>query len=427
MADVVIVTPNPAIDVTYRVDDQTPGETHRVREISRRPGGKGINVARGLEALGHSTMSVLPLGGASGAWISDALTDLGLAHSITAIDGLTRTTVTVTDDASHPTVFTEAGPIVAASEWDALIADTARLLTGARMLIISGSLPPAADTTIVSTLVARARDAGVPVLVDASGDALLAAAAAGADVVKPNQQELLEATHAGSPDEAITQLLDSGARTVVVSRGVDGLIATTTVATAVPAATALATATAAAPASATATPAAAIATTVPARATAFSATAAVTAAAVTTAIEPGTHSFAVPAISGVHGNPTGAGDAATAGLAAALLDGLSLEDALRWAAALGAAAVLRPVAGEVDIDAFHRFLRPTPIATSPGTSSPDSHSAPDSHSSTPDSSSAHDSYAAPGSNATPESSSAPDSPSTPESHPAPRHPLRPSH
>ncbi len=50
----------------------------------------------------------------------------------------------------------------------------------------------------------------------------------------------------------------------------------------------------------------------------------------------------VPAVAGVSGNPTGAGDAATAGLVLALVRGLPTVGALRWAAAFGAAAVLRP-------------------------------------------------------------------------------------
>ena len=55
-----------------------------------------------------------------------------------------------------------------------------------------------------------------------------------------------------------------------------------------------------------------------------------------------------PGVPGVSGNPTGAGDAATAGLVSALAAGLGLPDALRRAAVTGAAAVLSPVAGEID-------------------------------------------------------------------------------
>ncbi|GAA3232532.1 hexose kinase [Actinocorallia longicatena] len=59
----------------------------------------------------------------------------------------------------------------------------------------------------------------------------------------------------------------------------------------------------------------------------------------------------------LHGNPTGAGDAAAAALAVALRDGAPWESALAEAVALSGAAVVTPVAGEVDLG-LHRRLRP---------------------------------------------------------------------
>jgi tagatose 6-phosphate kinase len=51
----------------------------------------------------------------------------------------------------------------------------------------------------------------------------------------------------------------------------------------------------------------------------------------------------------VSGNPTGAGDAVTAALAAGLAANSSWPDALRDAVATSAAAVTMPAAGEVDL------------------------------------------------------------------------------
>jgi len=50
----------------------------------------------------------------------------------------------------------------------------------------------------------------------------------------------------------------------------------------------------------------------------------------------------------LRGNPTGAGDAATAAVAAGLVRGLDWPEIVRDAVAWSGAAVLRPVAGEVD-------------------------------------------------------------------------------
>lgn len=299
---IVVVTPNPAVDVTYRVDEQRVGTTQRVRNVDRRPGGKGLNVARVLHAEGVRTHSVLPLGGAAGAWVADAVAALGLDATTVPVPGETRTTVTVVDDLAHPTMFGEPGPSVPPGSWsrvdDAVRAALGTAAPGGPVaLVLSGSLPAGAEPTVVVPWVTDAVAAGVLVVADLSGPSLLAAADAGATVCKPNREELAEAT--GLPDErdGSLDLLRRGAGLVVVSRGADGIAAH----------------------------------------------------ALDDVVE-------VPAVPGVTGNPTGAGDAATAGLVLALSRGADTALALRTAAAFGAAAVLRPVAGEIDHDAAHRFL-----------------------------------------------------------------------
>ncbi len=300
---IVVVTPNPAVDVTYRVDEQRVGTTQRVRTVDRRPGGKGLNVARVLHAEGVRTHSVLPLGGAAGIWVADAVAAIGLDATTVPVPGETRTTVTVVDDLAHPTMFGEPGPSVPPGSWS-LIDDAVRAALGTTpapcgtvALVLSGSLPVGAEPTVVVPWVTDAVAAGVLVIADLSGPSLLAAADAGATVCKPNREELADAT--GLPDEraGALDLLRRGAGLVVVSRGADGIAAHTP----------------------------------------------------DDVVE-------VPAVPGVSGNPTGAGDAATAGLVLALSRGADTALALCTAAAFGAAAVLRPVAGEIDHDAAHRFL-----------------------------------------------------------------------
>lgn len=329
---ILVVTPNPAVDVTYRVAEQRIGETQRVLEVQRRPGGKGLNVGRVLAATGVPTHAVLPLGGDGGRWITHALDDLGLVHTDVAVRGETRTTVTVVDDLAHPTMFGEPGPVLSPDEWDTVTAAVETLLDGdvgrtagtagappAAALVVSGSLPRDSDPAVVARWVTAARHRGVLSVVDCSGTALLAAASAGATVCKPNREELLETTGTDDERSGALRLLGLGATVVVVSRGSDGIAAHTA-----------------------------------------------------------EHVLEVPAVPGVSGNPTGAGDAATAGLVGVLVevlvgDGLPSSDgsvrapddatllrALRSAAAHGAAAVLQPVAGAVDAADVHRFLSTPP-------------------------------------------------------------------
>lgn len=289
MTRLVVVTPNPAIDVTYTVARQEIGRTVRVDHAHRRAGGKGINVARVLVALGRPALAVVPVGTETGQWL---LGDLAAGQvSVHPVDvaGSTRSTVTVIDGIYHPTLFAEPGLPLADEEWADLTATVGKQCERGGTLVVSGSLPAGTDPSRISALVEAAHAQDARVVVDTSGDALLAAAEAGVYLVKPNLAEILTATGATDLETAIAELHRRGAEVVVVALGADGLIAATK-----------------------------------------------------------SRQWTQPAVPGVTGNPTGAGDAATAGLVAALDAGASLDEALGHAAVVGAAAVRQATAGEID-------------------------------------------------------------------------------
>ncbi|MDF9813897.1 hypothetical protein M2266_003128 [Streptomyces sp. SPB162] len=109
-----------------------------------RPGGKGLNVARVLAALGHDTVVTGFAGGRTGEVLRERLAALGtvgdtltprhgtVRDALVPIEGATRRTVGVVDDATgDATLFNEAGPTVGAAEW-------AAFLTGYRELPAGG-------------------------------------------------------------------------------------------------------------------------------------------------------------------------------------------------------------------------------------------------------------------------------------------------
>ena len=95
------------------------------------------------------------------------------------------------------------------------------------VVVISGSLPPGLEPDTVAALVAELIAAGVAVVVDTSGPGLMAAARAGATVLKPNRDELAAVTGVTDPVAGARALLDAGARLVVVSLGAEGLLVLT--------------------------------------------------------------------------------------------------------------------------------------------------------------------------------------------------------
>jgi tagatose 6-phosphate kinase len=295
---ILTVTPNVALDITYQVDQLIPGASHRIRGVAERAGGKGVNVARVLHALGHDTMIFGFIGSATAATITTDLTRGGLAHELISIEGPTRRSIAVVDASNgEATLFNEAGPRVPAARWEDLEAMLAARLPEATALVVSGSLPPGANDDACARLVRLAAAHRVTVLVDIVGEALLQAAAAGADIVKPNSSELLDTTGRSDVAAGATELRRRGAKAVVASLGEAGMTAYT---------------------------------------------------------PDGAWRAAPPAR--VVGNPTGSGDAAAAALIAGAVAGTPWPDRLRAAVALSAAAVIQPTAGSFDLHHYRRFV-----------------------------------------------------------------------
>lgn len=286
---ILTLTPNPALDVSYHVEDLRPGATHRVRTVSRRAGGKGLNVSRVLHQQGAATRVLAPCGGAPGDELRADLDAAGIAHALLPVAAPTRGTVVVVADDGEATLFNEPGAALAEPDWERLHALVAAHLADASVLVCSGSVPPGTDPGHLAALVRAAHSGGVPVLVDTSGAALLAAAEAGADVLKPNAAELREVTGQDDARRGTERLRELGAGAVVASLGPAGLLAAT---------------------------------------------------------GDGTHS--VRPAREVRGNPTGAGDAAVAALALGAARGDPWPERLRTAVTWSAAAVAAPVAGSLD-------------------------------------------------------------------------------
>ncbi|WP_370949469.1 1-phosphofructokinase family hexose kinase [Amycolatopsis sp. cg5] len=214
---IVTVTPNAALDVTYTVDSFRPGETHRVRSVRQRAGGKGVNVARVLHALGADVRAIATIGGRTGHAFSDDLAASGIPARLVPIAGETRRTTTVLGDTT--TLLNEPGPEVTQAEWAAL--DRAAQSQDPDVLVCSGSLPPGCPADGYATLLS-----GLSIL-DTSGDALLAGLKAKPTVVKPNLDELREVTGLADTESAAAELRKAGAGTVIVSLGKDGMLAVT--------------------------------------------------------------------------------------------------------------------------------------------------------------------------------------------------------
>ncbi|GAA3981352.1 1-phosphofructokinase family hexose kinase [Streptomyces plumbiresistens] len=296
---ILTVTLNTALDITYRVRSLRPHTSHRVTDVTERPGGKGVNVARVLAALGHEVTVTGFTGGATGRAVQDRLTTAeGVLDALVPVTGATRRTIAVVDEHTGDTTqLNEPGPTVTPAEWSAFQEAYEALVPSASAVALCGSLPPGVPVGAYAGLVRTAKAAGVPVLLDTSGEALRRGVAARPDIVKPNADELAELTGSHDPLRATQDARRRGARSVIASLGPEGLLALT----------------------------------------------------------PEGRWRATPPTR-VHGNPTGAGDSAVAGLLSGLVEDLPWPSRLARAVALAAATVVAPVAGEFDREAYEELV-----------------------------------------------------------------------
>lgn len=225
---ILTVTPNPALDLTWHVDRLVEGGTHRAEAGAARAGGKGLNVARVAHAEGAEVLAVTTAGGRVGEEFAAELGASGVPHALVPVAADTRRSIAVVDEAlGDTTIINERGVNPIDVEWAALLAEVVERLPSARVLVISGSVPPGAPDSLLPMLIAVGKDAGVPVIVDTSGPALLRAADAGATVLKPNAAELVEATGVADPVDGARSLIARGSELVLLSLGAGGMLAVT--------------------------------------------------------------------------------------------------------------------------------------------------------------------------------------------------------
>ena len=186
-----VVCLNPALDITHHVPAVDWTGVNRPSSVHARPGGKGLNVARTLHALGAEVLVMGLAGGINGASIDAALGELGVPAAFTRISGETRRTFTVVDrNRGSAALFNEAGPEIGMEEFAEFRARYAKVLAGCAAVVLSGSLPPGLPADTYAQLIETAAAAGVPAVLDAHGEALLRGAAVRPVIVKPNLAEL---------------------------------------------------------------------------------------------------------------------------------------------------------------------------------------------------------------------------------------------
>ncbi len=226
---IVTVTLNPSLDRTLQVDRLVRGEVLRAGHTHNDPGGKGVNVARALSAHGTPVVSVLPVGGSTGAALAALLTEAGVDHVAVPGRHRTRANVSIVEPDGTTTKINEPGVALDPDELRAVTEAVIDRVSPGDWVVTAGSVAPGQDPEVYAVIGDAVRAAGARWAVDTSGAALAASLRALPDLVKPNREELSEVL--GSPLDTLAAVVDAcrdlvgdSDRSVLCSLGPDGAV-----------------------------------------------------------------------------------------------------------------------------------------------------------------------------------------------------------
>lgn len=227
---ILTVTLNAAIDRTVAVPNFRLGRRHRAVESRTVAGGKGINVARALSLLGRPVIATGFVGGPTGSRVLEQLHEESVLTDFTRIAAETRINLAVIDPTSgEQTEINERGPAVSPEEVKRLFDRIGYLAAGAQICVLAGSVPPGAGDDLYARLIDDLSRRGVPVVLDAEGEAMLAGVRAGASMVTPNEAEAEELVgqefaDRGDLAQGLLELVRLGAGEAAITRP-DGCVA----------------------------------------------------------------------------------------------------------------------------------------------------------------------------------------------------------
>jgi 1-phosphofructokinase family hexose kinase len=285
---ILTINTNAALDRVIFIERFEAGTVMRASRSVDCVGGKGLDAAVVLSALGAPHLALTFIAGKTGELLAQALERYRVNHELVWVAGDTRTANVIVERAHHrhSHVMTP-GYQVREADCAEFLLRVAAYAPQAEWLILGGSLPPGAPADFYAQVIEAGTTGGAHTLIDCPGEPLIQALPARPDIVKMNRGEFRqtfgidcpELAELAEPGRAL--LHEKGLTNLVITGGVEGILAVT---------------------------------------------------------NQGSFLACGPRLEAV--NAAGAGDAVSAGLAYRLASGDAWDEALRWAIAAGAAVAL---------------------------------------------------------------------------------------
>jgi tagatose 6-phosphate kinase len=230
---ILTVTPNAAVDKTYRIEGFRLDCVNRPSEGFTVAGGKGVNAARVYQTMGGKAIATGFLAGANGETVAAAMRQEQIQADFVYTGGESRICIAIIDPLTgSQTEVNESGPHTTAEDAETLIGKVHDLLLANRFefVVLCGSLPPGCPANLYARLIALCNSLGVKSVLDASGEPLRLGAEVLPWMLKPNQAELESLLGKPVPDlpsclAAVQLLRSKGIPVVVATRGSRGAVA----------------------------------------------------------------------------------------------------------------------------------------------------------------------------------------------------------
>lgn len=229
---ILTVTMNPSIDISYPLDKFVLDKVNRVKQVTKTPGGKGLNVTRVIHDLGSEVTATGVLGGFHGKFLAQQLDKEAITHDFAPIEGETRDSIAILHEGNQTEIL-EPGPTVTEAEQQIFLTKYQQLVQEAQLVTISGSLAKGLPSDFYQTLVQLAAEQQVRVLVDTSGESLKQVLTGEVKpyLIKPNLDELsdllgknLAMDRLSEIQTALQQPMFQGIDWIVVSLGKEGAL-----------------------------------------------------------------------------------------------------------------------------------------------------------------------------------------------------------
>lgn len=217
---ILCVSPNLCYDRILLVKGFAAGQVHRAERAVPLAGGKGLNIARFARVLGDPPTVVGFAGGAIGKANVREARERGLFLDAVGVSGESRVCTLIIDPGRSETVVNETGPFVDDEAVRALRRRVRRNLERAKVVLLTGSLPPGSPEDLFATLIAEA--APRVTILDSSGEALRRGLEIGPTVAKSNRRELEEAL--GRTLHTVADIVATGRE--LLARGIGWIIVT---------------------------------------------------------------------------------------------------------------------------------------------------------------------------------------------------------